>query len=178
MNPDGLDGPPPAQTHNALSVAVPGVDGRFLVDVGFGGQTLSAPIKLGAGPVQQTRHEPYRICEHGDRYVLQALIRDTWQPLYIFSTAPQPLIDLQVGSWYVSTHPESHFTTSLTVALVTDEARWNLGGRNLAIHGPGGTAHTRFESAVEVVDVLTTRFGIDLSGLDDVEARLSQVLDV
>ena len=37
----------PAQTHEALSVTVPGVDGPWLVDVGFGGQTLSSPIRPG-----------------------------------------------------------------------------------------------------------------------------------
>src|SRR6185369_12237062 len=56
-------GPLPAQTHQVLSVTVPGLDGPLLVDVGFGGQTLTSPIRLEAGPVQETRHEPYRIRE-------------------------------------------------------------------------------------------------------------------
>ena len=176
MSPNGLDGPPPAQTHNTLSVAVPGVDGRFLVDVGFGGQTLSSPIRLQPGEVQQTRHEPYMITEHDDQYVLQALVRDTWQPLYIFSTRPAPLIDLQVGSWYVSTNPDSHFVTSLSAALVTDDARWNLSGRNLAIHTQGATERVRLGSAAQVAKSLTDRFGIDLAGLGDVEARIDEVL--
>jgi arylamine N-acetyltransferase len=41
----------PAQTHHVLSVTVPGVDGPLLVDVGFGGQTLTSPIRLEADPV-------------------------------------------------------------------------------------------------------------------------------
>jgi arylamine N-acetyltransferase len=183
MNPDGLAGPLPAQTHHVLSVTVPGVDGRFLVDVGFGGQTLSSPIRLEAEIVQDTRHEPYRLIEHGgdgedgEDYVLEACVRDRWAPLYIFSTRPQPLIDLQVGSWYVSTFPESGFVVGLTAALVTDDARWNLRGRNLAIHSGGETERIRFDSAAEVVEALTDRFGIDLGGLGDVEARVAEVLD-
>ena len=51
----------PAQTHQALAVTVPGDGGRYLVDVGFGGQTLSSPIRFETDTVQQTRHEPYRI---------------------------------------------------------------------------------------------------------------------
>jgi arylamine N-acetyltransferase len=43
------DGPLPAETHQVLSVTVPGVDGPLLVDVGFGGQTLTSPIRLEAG---------------------------------------------------------------------------------------------------------------------------------
>jgi arylamine N-acetyltransferase len=78
MNPDG---PLPAQTHQVLSVTVPGVDGPLLVDVGFGGQTLTSPIRLQPGPVQETRHEPYRIQERGDGVQLEAEISGKWQPL-------------------------------------------------------------------------------------------------
>jgi arylamine N-acetyltransferase len=170
----------PAQTHQVLSVTVPGVDGPLLVDVGFGGQTLTSPIRLEAGPVQETRHEPYRIGERGDGYQLEAEIAGEWQPLYMFTNHPQPRIDLEVGSWYVSTNPNSHFVTGLTAALVTADARCNLRGRNLAIHRSGKTEKIRFDTAADVLDVLTDRFGIDLADLGDradVEARVNEVLD-
>jgi arylamine N-acetyltransferase len=170
----------PAQTHEALSVTVPGDDGRWLVDVGFGGQTLSSPIRLQAGPVQLTRHEPYRLREHADGYVLEAQVRDEWQPLYVFDARPQPLIDREVSSWYVSTHPGSGFVVGLTAALVTDDARWNLRGRNLAIHRAGGTERIRFDDAADVLNALTERFGIDVTHVGsraDVEARVNEVLD-
>jgi arylamine N-acetyltransferase len=177
MNPDG---PLPAQTHQVLSVSVPGVDGPLLVDVGFGGQTLTSPIRLEPGPVQETRHEPYRIRDHGDGYQLEAEINGEWQPLYMFNTRPQPRIDLEVGSWYVSTHPKSFFVTGLTAALVTDNVRWNLRGRHLAIHRAENTERIRFETASDVLDALTDRFGIDMADLGDradVEARVNEVLD-
>lgn len=176
--PAAWDAPMPAMTHNVLAVTVPGVDGRFLADVGFGGQTLSSPIRLEAGPVQQTRHEPYRIVDAGAGTVrLEAQIRDRWEPLYLFTDEPRRLIDLEVGSWYVSTYPKSGFVVVLSVALVTDDARWNLRGRHLAIHAAGGTEKIRLNSAADVLEQLTGRFGIDLAGLGDVEARVSQVLD-
>jgi arylamine N-acetyltransferase len=170
----------PAQTHQVLSVTVPGVDGPLLVDVGFGGQTLTSPIRLDPGPVQETRHEPYRISERGDGCQLEAEVSGVWQPLYMFDTLPKPRIDLEVGSWFVSTHPDSHFVTGLTAALVTDDARWNLRGRNLAIHRPGGTEKIRFDTAADVLEALTIRFGINLADLGDradVEARVNEVLD-
>jgi len=170
----------PAQTHEVLSVKVPGSDATWLVDVGFGGQTLSSPIIFEAGPVQQTRHEPYRLRADADHYTLEAQIRGEWQQLYIFTTRPQPQIDREVGSWYVSTHPRSGFVTGLSAAIITDDARWNLRGRNLAVHSAGGTERIRFNTAAEVVDALTDRFGIDLSDLGDradVEARVTEVLD-
>jgi arylamine N-acetyltransferase len=177
MNPDG---PLPAQTHHVLSVTVPGVDGRLLVDVGFGGQTLTSPIRLEAGSIQDTRHEPYRLQTLGEGYQLEAQIGGQWQALYMFDTRPQPRIDLEVGSWYVSTYPESFFVTGLTAAVVTDDARYNMRGRNLAIHRAEGTEKVRFDSAADVLDALTNRFGIDVADLGDradVEARVTEVLD-
>jgi arylamine N-acetyltransferase len=170
----------PAQTHEALTVTVPGAEGRWLVDVGFGGQTLSSPIRLEVGTIQTTRHEPYRVLDHGDGYVLQAQIRGEWQALYTFTSRPVPRIDREVGSWYVSTHPKSGFVTGLSVALVTDDARWNLRGRHLAIHSSGGTERIRFATAADVLSALTERFGINLGDLTDrgdVEARVNEVLD-
>ncbi|MGV0656562.1 arylamine N-acetyltransferase [Mycolicibacterium thermoresistibile] len=170
----------PAQTHETLAVTVPGVAGQWLVDVGFGGQTLSSPIRLETGPVQQTRHEPYRLTEHEDALLLEAQIRGEWQRLYTFTTCPKPQIDLEVGSWYVSTYPKSGFVVGLSAALVTNDARWNLRGRNLAIHSGGETERIRFDTAGEVLTALTERFGIDLSDLEDrydVEARVHEVLD-
>jgi arylamine N-acetyltransferase len=170
----------PAMTHQVLAVSVPGEHERFLVDVGFGGQTLSSPIRLVAGPEQATRHEPYRIVDRGADLILQAQVRDTWVPLYEFTTQPRPRIDLEVGSWYVSTHPGSTFVTGLSVALVTDDARYNLRGRNLSIHRKDGSERIRFDTAAQVLDVLDDRFGIDLADLGDrdvVEARVAQVLD-
>jgi arylamine N-acetyltransferase len=177
MNPDG---PLPAQTHQVLCVTVPGADGPLLVDVGFGGQTLTSPIRLEPGPVQETRHEPYRIRDRGDSYQLEAEINGEWQPLYMFNTRPQPRIDLEVGSWYVSTHPNSFFVTGLTAALVTDDARWNMRGRNLAVHSGGETEKIRLETASEVLEALADRFGIDVADVGDraaVEARVNEVLD-
>lgn len=178
MNPAGLAGPPHAETHQALAVRIPGVDGVYLVDVGFGGQTLTSPIRLAAGEMQQTDREPFRIREHDSGLVLESLVADAWQPLYTFGAAPRPLIDMQVGSWYVSTHPGSSFVTGLSAATVTDDARVNLRGRHLTIHRrDGGTEKVRFGTAAQVCEALTDRFGIDLSGLGDVEARVAQVLD-
>ncbi|WP_319453208.1 MULTISPECIES: arylamine N-acetyltransferase [unclassified Mycobacterium] len=176
----GPDAALPAMTHNVLAVTVPDDAERFLVDVGFGGQTLSSPIRLIPGLVQQTRHEPYRIVDRGDELVLETQVREQWLPLYLFTTIPRPRIDLEVGSWYVSTHPASTFVTGLSVALVTDEARYNLRGRNLAIHGRDGSEKIRFETAAEVLEVLGERFGIDVDDLGErsvVEARVAQVLD-
>ena len=174
------DAPLGAQTHTVLAVTFPGSQGSYLVDVGFGGQTLTSPIRFETVNAQQTTHEPYRLNDRGDGLVLQAMVGGEWKPLYVFGTQTVPQIDLKVGSWYVSTHPESIFVTGLMAALTTDDARYNLAGRNLTVHRADGSEETRLDDAAAVVDVLSERFGIDVAGLGErgaLEARIGQVLD-
>lgn len=172
------DAPIPAQSHTVLAVTFPGCAGPYLVDVGFGGQTPTSPLRLLTGGAQQTRHEPYRLQDGGDGLVLAARLRDEWQPLYEFATKTRPPIDLTVGSWYVSTHPSSHFVTDLMAARVTEEGRMNLGGRTLVIHRPGGTEKIDLDDAAAVVDTLAADFGINLGDLDRaaLEARIDALL--
>jgi arylamine N-acetyltransferase len=174
------DAPLGAQTHTVLAVTFPGSQGSYLVDVGFGGQTLTSPIRFETANAQQTTHEPYRLNDRGDGLVLQAMVRGDWKPLYVFGTQTVPQIDLKVGSWYVSTHPESIFVTGLMAALTTDDARYTLAGRNLTVHRADGSEKTRLDDAAAVIDVLSERFGIDVAGLGErgaLEARIGQVLD-
>lgn len=174
MNPP--DAPTPAQTHTLLAVTFPGCEGPYLVDVGFGGQTPTSPLRLAIGGAQQTTHEPFRLEDRGDGLVLQAEVRGQWQALYEFTTQTRPPIDLTVGSWYVSTHPSSHFVTGLMVAAVSDDARLNLAGRTLTIHRAGGTEKTVLEDAAAVVETLRGRFGIDVPEPGRLEARLDALL--
>jgi arylamine N-acetyltransferase len=172
--------PLPATTHQVLAVTGDRLDGHYLVDVGFGGQTLTSPIRMAADLEQETRHEPYRLVVGDEGLVLHARVRGQWQALYEFTERPQPRIDLEVGSWYTSTHPSSPFVTGMTAAMVTDDGRFNLRGRNLAVHRGGTTEKVRFDTAAEVVAALQGTFGIDLADVaepDVVQARVAQVLD-
>jgi arylamine N-acetyltransferase len=171
------DSPLPARTHTVLAVTFPGSQGSYLVDVGFGGQTPTSPIRFETGGVQQTTREPYRLEDRGDGLVLQARVRGEWQALYEFTTRTQPQIDLKVGSWFASTHPSSHFVTNLMAALVTADARWNLADRNLAIHRAGATEIILLDDSAAVVDTLSERFGINVADVGErsvLEARIDR----
>lgn len=178
--PQPSDASVPAQTHTVLAVTFPGSQGSYLVDVGFGGQTPTSPLRIETGTVQQTTHEPYRLEDRGDGLVLQAQIRGEWLPLYEFTTRTQPEIDLKVGSWFVSTHPSSPFVTGLMAARVTDEGRLNLAGRNLTIHRADGSEKHRLDDASAVVDALADRFGINVADAGPrgaLEAGIDKILD-
>ncbi len=170
--------PVPPQTHTLLGVAPPGAPQLFLVDVGFGGQTPTSPLRLETGSIQQTTHEPYRLQNRADSLVLQAEIRGEWQSLYQFATRTAPPIDLLVGSWYVSTHPGSHFVTTLMTSLVTADGRCNLSDNQLSVHGKGGTDKTELPNAAAVVDALSNRFGINVADTGEratLEARIAEL---
>jgi arylamine N-acetyltransferase len=172
------DSPLPAQTHTVLAVTFPGSQGSYLVDVGFGGQTPTSPIRFETGGVQQTTREPYRLEDRGDGLVLQAQVRGEWRPLYEFTMRTLPQIDLKVGSWFTSTHPSSHFVTNLMAALVTADARWNLADRNLAIHRADATENILLDDAAAVVDTLSERFGINVADAGErsvLEARIDNI---
>ena len=162
-----------------LAVTFPGSRGSYLVDVGFGGMTPTSPLRFETGGVQQTTHEPYRLADRGDGLVLQAQVRGEWQALYEFSMRTQPEIDLKVGSWYVSTHPSSHFVTNLMAASITADARWNLADRNLAIHRADGTEKVVLADAAAVVHTLSERFGINVADVGErglLEARIDRLV--
>jgi arylamine N-acetyltransferase len=146
--------------------------------VGFGGQTPTSPLRLETGSAQQTTHEPYRLQSRGDILVLQAEIRGEWQSLYEFASKTAPPIDLQVGSWYVSTHPSSYFVTNLMASLVIADGRCNLSGRHLSVHRAGRTEKIELPDAAKTAEVLTDRFGINVADTGDrsaLEARIAEV---
>ena len=112
--------------------------------------------------------------------MLHAEVRGGWEPLYIFTVQPRLRIDLEVGSWYVSTYPTSLFVNGLMAAIVTDEERYNLRGRNLTVRRREGTERIRLGSAAEVLDLLDSRFGLataDFAARAELKARVAAVLD-
>ncbi|MEY8014065.1 MULTISPECIES: arylamine N-acetyltransferase family protein [Mycobacterium] len=170
------DAPFPTRTHTLLAVRFPGARGAYLVDVGFGGLTPPSPLRIETGSVQQTTHEPYRLEDRGDGLLLQAMVRGEWQPLYEFTTRTEPDVDLQVGSWFVSTHPSSIFVTGLMAALVTDDGRVNLAGRELTWHRADGSEKRLLPDAAAVVDALGDRFGIHVGERAALQARIDRLL--
>lgn len=72
----------PPRTHRLLLVEVDGE--RWIADVGFGGQTLTAPVRLLADAEQSTPHGVYRLICEGDEWTLQYSHHGHWQSMYVF----------------------------------------------------------------------------------------------
>ncbi len=101
-------------THMALQVDLP--QGAFIVDVGFGGQTPTAPLAIGTNLEQSTPHEMMRLLPASDELILQARLGDEWQNFYRLSRQPRLAPDYDVTNWFTATHPNSPFVNNLMVA--------------------------------------------------------------
>jgi N-hydroxyarylamine O-acetyltransferase len=169
------EGVVPPRTHMLLRVEIGG--GSYIADVGFGGQTLTEPLRLEPDTEQATPHEPFRLLRQGEEFVMQSRIRGIWKPLYRFDLQEQHLADYEVGNWYVSTHPGSHFVTGLIAGLASPGCRYALRDNELAVHHlNGSTEHRVLAGAAELRATLEGPFRLtlpDAPGLDAALARLT-----
>ncbi len=164
------------RVHCILFVAAEGDD--YLVDVGFGGNVLTAPLKLNSRHEQKTPHEDFRLVDENDRVIIQeAKINGAWTPLYAYDFADTHPADYEMGNWLTSTHPQSIFVNGLLGARSEPGRRYAIRDNQLAIHTTGGgTEKKTLRSAGEMRDALTDLFKLRLDrleGLDPVLARLA-----
>jgi N-hydroxyarylamine O-acetyltransferase len=147
------------RSHMLLLVTVD--NGRYIADVGFGGLTLTAPLRLEPDIEQATPHEPHRIVTSGGKYALQAKIAGEWQTLYLFDLAPQELADYEVSNWYLCNHPQSQFVQGLICARAAADRRHALRNTRYAVHFPDGRTERRLIGSVaELNELLRSEFHV------------------
>jgi N-hydroxyarylamine O-acetyltransferase len=149
----------------------------YIVDAGFGGLTLTGPLRLEAGVEQDTPHEPCRLERAAGDFVLEARIGGGWKPLYRFDLQRQALADYEVTNWYLSTHPRSHFLATLMAARAQADRRYALRNTELAVHHRDGYTERRvLASGAEIRETLDTLFGIDVPAGADVDAAFARLI--
>ena len=157
------DAPPRPRTHMLLAVEVDG--DSWIADVGFGGEGLLGPLPLREdGPVRQFAWS-FRLLRRPPVWVLQSLGPGGWRDLYTFTEEAHLPIDYEVANYYTSTHPRSPFTRHVLAQLSGPEVRWRLVDHQLSEERPDGVVTTSV-AAGELADVLRTRFGLELAGVD------------
>lgn len=161
----------PARTHMLLLVEIGGEP--FLADVGFGGMTQTAPLRLLPGPEQATPHERYRLEKRGDEFVLHALAGGQWRALYQFDLQVQTQADYEITNWYISRHPGSRFVRELVAGRPGERCRHALLDNRYSRYQLDGTVERRVLALDELLCLLTEVFAIDLSGLPEAGERLA-----
>ncbi|MGH8772336.1 MAG: arylamine N-acetyltransferase family protein [Burkholderiales bacterium] len=148
----------------------------YIADAGFGGVTLTAPLRLEAGIEQATPHEPFRLVAAGDEFIEQVKIRGAWVPLYRFGLAEYLLPDYEVSNWYLSNHPGSRFVTGLLAARPAPDRRYAMLNNQLAVHHLNGSTERRvIPNAVEMRWTLEGAFGLTLPDAPELDAALERL---
>lgn len=171
-DPGAIERPP---THMLLAVDIGGA--TYIADVGFGGLTLTAPLRLKADTEQNTPHESFRLTGGDPDWVLEAQIGAEWRPLYVFTTTEVASESYAESNRHISTSPDSPFTTELRVALSPSGRRLALRDNRLSVHAVGDASDTRLLASVaEMREVLSETFGIALPPADLLDPKLEAIL--
>ncbi|WP_228061199.1 arylamine N-acetyltransferase [[Phormidium] sp. LEGE 05292] len=98
--------------------------------------------------------------------------------LAISALNEQQIPDYEVSNWYVSTHPNSLFVTSLIAAKPALHCRYALRNNQLTVHYLDGRLERHILSkAAELRAVLEDVFCLNLEALPDLNRALQQVVE-
>lgn len=122
----------PVRTHLMLKVTIEGES--YITDVGVGSSSLTQALQLKENILQETSHDTRRFQRVNDQWYMQILYGGAWQDVYQFGGEIMHESDRKVGNWYTSTHPDSHFTQRLSVAIANpDGSRTTISGNVLTV---------------------------------------------
>ena len=171
-DPAAVDRPP---THMLLAVDIGGAS--YIADVGFGGLTLTAPLKLKSDVEQPTPHETFRLSGGDPDWTLEARIEGEWRALYVFDTIEHSADFYEDPNQWLSTDPASPFRKELRVALSPSGKRLALRNHRLSIHTGGEPSDVRLLTSVaELREALSGSFGIQLPPAELRDPALEAIL--
>ncbi len=164
-----------ARSHMLLLVHV-GAE-PYIADVGFGGQTLTAPLRLQHGIEQSTPHEPHRVMLAGERYSLQSRVAGEWQTLYLFDLQRQEMPDYEVSNWYLANHPQSQFVKGILAARAAPDRRHALRNTRYAVHHRDGRTERRFiDDPREIKRILAEDFRLKVPDSPLLDRKLAEMI--
>ncbi|EGZ4333988.1 N-hydroxyarylamine O-acetyltransferase [Salmonella enterica subsp. enterica serovar Texas] len=168
----------PPRTHRLLLVDVE--DEQWIADVGFGGQTLTAPLRLQAETVQQTPHGDYRLMQKGNTWILQFRHHEHWQPMYCFDLGTQQQSDHVMGNFWSAHWPQSHFRHHLLMCRhLPDGGKLTLTNFHFTRYHQGhAVEQVNVPDVLSLYQLLQQQFGL---GVNDIkhgftEAELAAVM--
>jgi N-hydroxyarylamine O-acetyltransferase len=163
-------GEEPPLDHMVLLVDVGGVP--YLADVGFGGPVATAPLRLRADVEQATPDGRYRLSGGYPKWRLESEMAGEWLPLYEFTLAPHGFDD------FVPMNDAAMvaYKDRLVAARVEGGKRYALTNARLNTHENGATETRVLTTLLELRDVLSNVFGIELPETDRLDPALEKAL--
>jgi N-hydroxyarylamine O-acetyltransferase len=162
--------------HMLLLLNLNGVS--YLLDVGFGSASFSAPLILDEVGIQVAGHNQYRISFVSGFYYLEILIKGSWRLMHRFGLERQMLADYEVVSWYLCTHPKSLFIKELMVAKNFSEGRYALHNNQFTVHKiDGSSVKRKLQTVQEIIEILQNKFEIKLPKGEKLALKLQAYID-
>jgi N-hydroxyarylamine O-acetyltransferase len=168
------EGEEPPLRHIVLTMDVAGVP--YLCDVGFGGNTATAPLRLRSGVEQETPLNRYRLTEADGVWLVEIEVEGEWLKLYDFTLAE--LGEERIVELNDIADSSEFFTTELLAARIERTRRLALGNTRLNIHTPGQPSEGRtLGSVAELREVLSGTMGIALPADERLDLALQKIVD-
>jgi N-hydroxyarylamine O-acetyltransferase len=161
------------RSHMLLRVDLEGLP--YLADVGFGGNVLTAPLRMELHIAQTTPHELHRLLPLENGFMLEACVGGEWKPFYHFTLEPQFPSDYEVSNWYLCHHPSSFFRQILIGARVNPEGRYALRNNELSIHRKEATEKRNLADVAALRSCLETDFGLQLPEAPELDVALERL---
>ena len=171
-NPEGASLPP---SHLLLLVEINGQN--HIADVGFGGLTLTTPLRLRAEVEQATPHETFRLSGGDPDWTLEVRIGEEWRQVYVFTLDTVSEDDIAPINQRIATDPASPFTRELRVALAPSGRRLKLHNTSFTIQPVGAAAEKRDITTMDDLRaVLTGELGLTLPNDERLDPILQRLL--
>lgn len=161
------DGTKTAKTHQVLMVEVEGK--KWLVDVGFGNEGISAPLLIQTEEEQHQFTNTYRIVSgENNEYILQNKIDGEYQNMYAFSLEPCFEMDFLMSNHFTSTFPDSFFISMRLITMPTKEGRITLTDKHLKITENGEVTEKSVDDENDFEEYLNKYFNLNYK---DIKAK-------
>ncbi len=154
-------GSPGSRTHQVIVVHANGRD--WLVDAGFGGPGLRAPLLLETDREALQDGDRFRL--HLDEqfgYILQKSIDGVWADLYAFDLLPALPHDFYMANFFMSHWPQSYFRLNRVASLQRPRGRRTLLNFTLREEDDGRLSRRELQPGAGYMTALMECFGIEL----------------
>jgi N-hydroxyarylamine O-acetyltransferase len=173
--PHAQDGGATEPTHMLVLVEINGQ--KYIADVGFGGLTLTTPLKLRAEADQSTPHQSFRLMGGDPEWTLEVQLGDQWRPLYAFTTANVDEAELGAINARLSTDPASPFTRHLLASVSPSGRRLSLRDNHFSVRPLDAEKQQIDITTIEEMRaILTGEFGLVLPASEALDTALMALL--
>jgi N-hydroxyarylamine O-acetyltransferase len=155
------------RTHMVLRVDI-GAE-AWIADVGFGGVTLVAPLRVSAGVAQPSPLGTFRlVAAPHEAFYLEVQAPEGWARVYRFDLHPVEWIDYETSNWYTASAPDSIFVSNLLVCRVLPQSRLALFNDQLSERDANGNlvSERQLASSDELATCLHEQFALNTGDID------------